>query len=574
MLMHIQALAVDYDGTIARHGVVAEETRAALESLRGGRRVLLVTGRRLEDLQTVAPELTLFDRVVAENGAMVYDPRTQEVTLLGEEPPAALLSRLTELGVPFAAGNVIVATVVPHDVEVLQAIRELGLEWQVIYNKGDVMLLPSGITKATGLEVALAQLGLSVHNTAGVGDAENDHNFLRICEVSAAVANALPAIKERADIVLRRANGRGVAEFIERHVANDLAGVPDVLAKYTVELGTARGGQPVRAPVYNANMLVVGSSGSGKSTLTGVFVERLVDQGYQVCVIDPEGDHQGLDPLVTLGSSEGAPSLEEITAALERSIPGAVINLVGLSLPDKVRFSSDLLGAILSLRASYGRPHWIILDEAHHLLPADGTPGTRVLPSGVDGVCFVTLRAGLLAPEARELVTDLYVIGAKAGDQVAEFATLRDIAPIAAAPATMTLMEGEGLVVRLREDTLDQPRRFRIAPRRTEHRRHLRKYAGGDLGDSSFYFTGPGGRLNLRAYNVTVFVEMARGVDLETWQYHLGNGDISAWFRDKVKNPDLAKEIKAVERKAGKRAAEDTRDEILRLLESRYTAGG
>ncbi|MBI2761794.1 MAG: HAD hydrolase family protein [Chloroflexi bacterium] len=572
--MHIQALAVDYDGTIARHGKVAEETRAALESLRGSRRVLLVTGRRLEDLRTVMPELTLFDRVVAENGAMVYDPRTQEVTLLGEEPPAALLSRLAERGVPFATGHIIVATHVPHDVEVLRAIRDLGLEWQLIYNKGEVMLLPAGITKATGLEVALAQIGLSAHNTAGVGDAENDHNFLRICEVAAAVANALPAIKERADIVLRRANGRGVAEFIERHVANDLADAPEVLAKYTVELGTARGGQPVRAPVYNASMLVVGSSGSGKSTLTGVFVERLVDQGYQVCVIDPEGDHQGLDPLVTLGSAEAAPSLEEITAALERSTAGVVINLVALNLPDKVRFSSDLLGAILSLRASYGRPHWITLDEAHHLLPDDGTPGTRVLPAGVDGVCFVTLRAGLLASEARELVTDLYVIGEKADDQVDEFATSRGIAPIAAAPAAMTLMEGEGLVVRVRDGTLEPPRRFRISPRRTEHRRHLRKYAGGDLGDSSFYFTGPDGRLNLRAYNVTVFVEMARGVDLETWEYHLRRGDISRWFRERVKDPDVAKEIEEIERSAGDRSAEDTRDEILRLLESRYTAGG
>ena len=69
------------------------------------------------------------------------------------------------------------------------------------------------------------------------------------------------------------------------------------------------------------------------------------------------------------------------------------------------------------------------------------------------------------------------------------------------------------------------PVRFRSIPPRAERRRHLRKYAEGELGDSSFYFRGPEGKLNLRAQNLQIFLQMADGVDDETWIWHLRNGD-------------------------------------------------
>ena len=45
--------------------------------------------------------------------------------------------------------------------------------------------------------------------------AENDHS-LEICAVSAAVSNAVPSLKERAQVVTVGARGAGVAEFISR----------------------------------------------------------------------------------------------------------------------------------------------------------------------------------------------------------------------------------------------------------------------------------------------------------------------------------------------------------------------
>jgi len=155
--MRYLALVTDYDGVIARDGQASAAALAAIERLRqSGRRAILVTGRRLESLRESCPNLSLFDYVVAENGATLYDPRTREETLLAEPPPQAFIDRLAQLGVdPVEVGRVIVATWQPHQGAVLRAIQELGLELHIIFNQSAVMVLPSGVNKATGMEVAL-----------------------------------------------------------------------------------------------------------------------------------------------------------------------------------------------------------------------------------------------------------------------------------------------------------------------------------------------------------------------------------------------------------------------------------
>src|SRR5439155_24116391 len=186
--MRFHVLATDYDGTIAHHGAVDAATEEALTRVRAtGRKLILVTGRELGDLQKVFPTLELFDAIVAENGALVHQPAKRTTRLLGERPPEIFASTLREHGVaPLSVGEVIVATWQPHEAVVLDTIRALGLELQVIFNKGAVMVLPSGINKAVGLRAALDDLGLSAHNAVGVGDAENDHAFLSVCECAVA----------------------------------------------------------------------------------------------------------------------------------------------------------------------------------------------------------------------------------------------------------------------------------------------------------------------------------------------------------------------------------------------------
>src|SRR5262249_11952320 len=169
--MRYLVLATDYDGTLAKDGQVDEPTVAALERLRdSGRRLILVTGRELDELLGIFPQVDLFERVVAENGGLLYRPAGREEEGVAGQAPAALIEAIRKRGVrPLSVGRSIIATREPHHGAVLEAIHELGLEWQVIFNKGAVMVLPSGVNKATGLAVALKELNLSPHNTAGIG---------------------------------------------------------------------------------------------------------------------------------------------------------------------------------------------------------------------------------------------------------------------------------------------------------------------------------------------------------------------------------------------------------------------
>ena len=221
--MRYLALASDYDGTLATDGQVNEATLTALQRLQeSGRKLILVTGRQLDDLCQVFPQVDRFDCVVAENGALLYWPANREEQLLGDRPPEIFIQTLKTHKVdPLSIGRVIVATWEPNETTVLETIRELGLELQVIFNKGAVMVLPAGINKAAGLEAALNKMRLSAHNVVAVGDAENDQDFLDLCGFSVAVANALPMVKEQADWITQGSRGAGVNELIDKLLASD-----------------------------------------------------------------------------------------------------------------------------------------------------------------------------------------------------------------------------------------------------------------------------------------------------------------------------------------------------------------
>jgi HAD superfamily hydrolase (TIGR01484 family) len=223
--MRYLVLAADFDGTLAQNGSIADTTWSGLQRLReSGRKLVLVTGRELDDLLNICPDISRFDAVVAENGAVLYWPEKREAEQLAEPPPAAFIEALRRRKVQhLSAGRVIVGTRQPYETDVLQVIHEMGLELQVIFNKDSVMVLPTGVNKASGLKACLGRVGFSRHNTVAVGDAENDHAMLNWCECGVAVANAVPAVRERADLVTRSPNGKGVVELIDRLLADDLA---------------------------------------------------------------------------------------------------------------------------------------------------------------------------------------------------------------------------------------------------------------------------------------------------------------------------------------------------------------
>ena len=223
--MRFRCLATDYDGTLAEKGRVADTTRRALQRLAAsGRRLILATGREVADLEQIFPGLELFDRIVAENGAVLCTPRTGEIQLLVDPPPSNFIAELKRQEVKaLYIGRVIVATQDQYRAGVERAIAATGLPLEITLNKTALMVLPRGIDKATGLLAALADLGVSPAETVGVGDAENDAALLDACGFGVAVANALPELKAMADWVTPSPIGQGIVELVERLIASDSA---------------------------------------------------------------------------------------------------------------------------------------------------------------------------------------------------------------------------------------------------------------------------------------------------------------------------------------------------------------
>jgi HAD superfamily hydrolase (TIGR01484 family) len=564
--VYFLALAADYDGTLATDGVVDGHTFAALRRLKEtGRRLLLVTGRELPDLMKVCPELDIFDRVVAENGALIYDPESRRQQELAPSAPPIFVERLKEKRVaPLAVGRSIVATWEPHETAVLEVIRDLGLELQIIFNKGAVMVLPPGVNKATGLAVALRELELSAHNVVGVGDAENDHAFLRACGCSAAVGNALPLVKDSADLSLSGERGAGVIELIERICHDDAAIIP--AERHGIPLGRTADDDEVSIEPHRGSVLIAGQSGIGKSTLATALTERMAELAFQFCVFDPEGDYAELEHSVSLGDATTPPQDAEVLKLLGKAETNVVVNTLNFAVAERPAYFANLLPQIATLRARTGRPHWLLIDEAHHLMPAQHEL-RKLLPETLPAVIFITVHPGEMSKDALKTIDTVVAVGETAAEVIEEFCA----AVGAAVPADIPAPGADEVVV-WRRNKEGRPRAMKAYKPRQAHKRHTRKYAAGDLGArESFYFRGPDGALNLRAQNLMIFSQIAEGLDDRTWEYHRRARDFSEWFRDVIKDSELASEAAAIEVDPNLDAHE-SRSKIVEAVARRYTA--
>ena len=273
------------------------------------------------------------------------------------------------------------------------------------------MVLPAGVNKASGMEHALRKLGLSPHEAIGIGDAQNDHSFLERCECAVAVANALPAIRELAAFTTAGEAGQGVAEVIDELIANDLSRMHGRLEKNLLAIGIGSDGKAVAIPPYGLNILIAGPSRSGKSTLTAGIVERLIERAYQVCMIDPEGDYGTLPQVLTLGSPRHAVPVNEALAVLEDPKLNLNLNLLGISLADRPQYFGHLFPSLQAMRTRTGRPHWIVLDEAHHMLPLDWGHVGQALPQRLGETVLVTVHPEHVAPLILSLVDVVVLVG-------------------------------------------------------------------------------------------------------------------------------------------------------------------
>jgi hypothetical protein len=393
---------------------------------------------------------------------------------------------------------------------------------------------------------------------------------------------------------LKKDHGAGVAELVDRMLANDLSDLK-TLSRHRIPIGVAvdgaagtglappeagrhRGGigQMPADPTVEVGIdpagpgiMVCGTSGSGKSTLTTSILERLVDSRYQVLVVDPEGDYLNLEFAHHVGNPKQAPRVEDVTDALRDPGRSVVVNLLGVPLAERPKYFAQLLPRILEVKARTGRPHWLVVDEAHHLLPVgpDAAGISSQLPDR--GTMYVTVHSGAVEPAALAHIGKLLVIGAHPAKTVHDFCVaVSGGKPECPAVPDDRVPPGQAMLWRRGE-----PRALLVKTKspRTERKRHSRKYAEGNLGpDRSFYFRGPHKKLNLRASNLHQFLQLADGVDDETWDYHRANGDYSKWVRAYIKDNQLADEIAEIE---GNPAADpkDTRAAVRAAVEARYT---
>jgi hydroxymethylpyrimidine pyrophosphatase-like HAD family hydrolase len=366
--MRYVALAAGFDGTLARDGVCDELCIEALRALAAtGRKLILVTGRELRELLEIFPEVRIFDYVVAENGAVMHRPATRESEILAQAPPEILLQELRRRHVtPLSVGSSIVRTVQANEAEVSAALRKLQLDFQLVTNPGALMMLPAGVNKASGVWAALRELGVSRHNLVAIGDGENDLALFEFAEHAVAVQNADPLVKRVANRVTQGAHCEGFLELARDLIATDLA---DAVPRHKVGIGVRRNGTAVEVTPCHDSLVVHGPDGSGKTALCNRLLEQFLANSYQCCVIDAQVSDLKLPSEVEVfGDAHEVPRITDILTALDQPTASVAINLAALAVETRPVFTDALLVQLQALHDRLGRPHVVLIRQAHSFL--------------------------------------------------------------------------------------------------------------------------------------------------------------------------------------------------------------
>jgi hypothetical protein len=356
-----------------------------------------------------------------------------------------------------------------------------------------------------------------------------------------------------------------VAELIEGVLKDDLRSLTSVLVRHNVLLGHDQRGQQVTIPPYGSSLLIAGPSGSGKSSVLTGIQERLLSAEYQICLVDPEGDFDDLDGTVNVGDAEHPPAVREVLSLIEK-FQNPVVNLLGVRLPDRPGFFSRLLPQLQEIRVHTGRPHWLIIDEAHHLLPESWRPAHITMPQELHSTIYVTVHPDHVSRAALQSVDVVLAVGRDPFQTISAFAGRAQV-QLANRDLRVELDKSQALAW-FRDS--NEVMIVEIEPSKGDRRRHRRKYAEGDIQEKSFYFRGPEGKLNLRAQNLAIFVQLAEGVDDETWVHHLRQNDYSRWVRDAIKDHHLADELEDVENSDSDPSS--SRRQIIEAIERQYTS--
>ena len=572
--MKFGVLALDYDGTIARDGVLDSEVRAAISEARArGITVVIVTGRILSELEQVAGDLHFVDAVVAENGAVLWFPNGHS-RVLSSPSSVGFLQELSRRGLEFKAGQSVVELDAATAPQVLAIIRELELPLVLVFNRGRLMVLPQAVSKGAGLRKALATLRLSVHNAVGIGDAENDHSLLTTCELGVAVSWGSQALQGIAAEVLHGDGPPAVAAYIRR-AANEMRLPPERIGQHRLSLGTAEDGHELTLAIRGRNALIAGDPRSGKSWVAGLSCEQLILQGYSVCVIDPEGEYRTLETLpgvVVFGGEDPPPQLPDLARVLRHPDMSVVIDLSHVPYQEKVSYLKSLLPMLAAIRRATGLPHRIVIDEAHYFLHdanvrelLDLTLGAYTLVTYRLSDLHLDLRKAIEAvilkrtTEPREVQTLLEMTG-KTRQTAAEWKSILASLEMGQAVLLPGIEEAERTLVK-----------FELFPRLTSHVRHKAKYLDVQLlKEQGFVFTENGRIVGSPARTLKELISGLVSAPLAVLSGHAHRGDFSRWIADVFRDQFLASDIRKVEQRFRLGHIKDLADSLAKLIQERY----
>jgi hypothetical protein len=450
-------------------------------------------------------------------------------------------------------------------------LSDWGGDAVVTHDKGTVRVLPPGTAKGAGLERLLGLCGFSPRNLVSFGDGEGDLSLLQLGEMGVAVADAVPALKEAADLVTTQLGPAGVREILETYwLGESIDNTPGISQHgRSISLGQDEAGTLVSIPaaaVAGGNVGVFGDSGSGKSWVAGLLAEGMHQAGYQVLMIDPEGDFRGMRALPGIVAlrvtKDSVPPPRMIATLLEAVTVSVVLDLTNYPLARRDEYVADLLHALRPLKGRKFRPHWIVLEEAQHFLTPNGSVvWTALRPMLAEGGwAFVSYRPDRLVSQVLAGLDQCIftrLSEAEAVQALRETTRCTLEAPLANTPRGYAWLCGQQVV------------QLRPSARRVPHLRHLYKYLDTPMPEHRrFYFRDERGFLDVEAASLFEFLQRLRTLPNESLVYHQERGDFVRWVERALGDGILADHL----RKLAQRplAGEALRGALLQRVATHY----
>jgi hydroxymethylpyrimidine pyrophosphatase-like HAD family hydrolase len=581
--MHISIIATDFDGTISQGDQLAPEAARALRRWREtGRFSVLVSGRSFEFLHGLQEREQVFDLIVAENGAVLYNAHTDEMRLPFGDVPDDLIDTLLKLDIPVWRGIAIAGTTLPYDDVVWVASREMGRAAHVETNRNEVMLLPPGASKGAGLLNLLQSEGLSPRNLLAIGDAQNDLSLLRVAEVKVAVANAVEELKAIADYVTAEAGPTGMADFVGRYLLDGKPFDFPVRSAHHFSLDAATEFRLNAYDLVDREILIAGGSGYSKSWLACRLADGLLGGGYQLLGLDPTGDLYALrrhTSCLSLGREE-TPAISLVVQLLGETGLSLVVDLSSLETPEEqVLYTTGLLRRVLEMRRRLGRPHWILIDEAQDLLGGPDNPARLPLLQGFEsfGVCLVAWQPSRLDRAVLDRMHGFVLTRHRLSREVECLGNLLAShgLDVDGLPERLgQLDEGQALIWGLATSTNDalRPLRFRTGSRIFPGMRRLHRHLEDNVAPSKQFFFHDQTGHSLPAGNLGELVDRMQTLDLAVITFHFERGDFARWIRDVLHDETLARWLARLH--GAELSGEALRQALLDALEQRLRVLG